>query len=121
MLKTEGKVRRHVLRGPTDISAKERRDDEDSRCLAGMRNPASVVKAWPELAAAMEPIAALLTSQVVGSEVFQDLTDCCGKQPVRVPPTDEELAPVRKALERLLGMAEGASELHHPAGQWRWR
>ena len=44
-----GPVRRHVLRGETDPSARAQRNEEDRHCTAGCRNPAGLQEVWPDL------------------------------------------------------------------------
>jgi hypothetical protein len=55
-LVAEGRVTRHTLRGATEDGAREAKRAEDDRSLAGMRNPASTCKRWPDLVAAMRPV-----------------------------------------------------------------
>ena len=57
---TDGKVRRHVDRGATELSRKEVRAAEDAACWAGARNCFDVVSRWPELLSAMKPVGDVL-------------------------------------------------------------
>ena len=56
LIVADGRVKRHHLRGDTDESQRERKRAEDEASLAGMRNPASVCKVWPELVSTMLPV-----------------------------------------------------------------
>ena len=53
-LTRQGRVRRHELRGAEEESARERRQAEDAKCMAGMRNPAAMIDRWPQLWRAMD-------------------------------------------------------------------
>ena len=57
---SEGRVKRHALRGATEDGARELKRVEDEASQAGMRNPATVCKHWPSLVTAMQPVQALL-------------------------------------------------------------
>ena len=115
-----GAVKRHLLRGETVDSKRQRKEQEDKDSLAGMRNPASVLRRWPSLVDGLKPVAEELRSIVKDFEVLQGLVGCCGKEATRKPPTEEELSAPRRRLETVLGLQPGEGDLRHPASPWRY-
>ena len=115
----DGRVHRHVFRGGETKTAKEKKDDEDKECKAGMRNPAWMEHTWPELWATMAPIARLLVEARTHCAELQDLAGCCGAEPCRQPPSEAVLSILRSALEELSGADKGSFEVHHEATTWR--
>ena len=115
-----GKVRRHKLRGPSDVSTKELREQENQNCLAGMRNAATVVRAWPKLVEVMEPIAEFLGQKIDRVPGFQGLAGCCGSDPVRPPPSETLLSLLRSQVADLLGLTRGAGQANHEAAPWKY-
>ena len=116
-----GRVLRHLLRGSEPESAAERREKEDALSTAGMRNPASLESRWPELwevGADLRKI--LLYVRRMMPEAFAGLSGCCGKQPARDPPSDENVAWLRRALEKMLAAPLGAFDFSNDASPWRY-
>ena len=102
-LKTEGNVHRHVLRGATETSGKERRLDEDRHCTAGLRNPSDLVCSWPSLWRVMRTVRGVLDSEREKTPELQGLRHCCGEDPAREPPSEETVHSVRRRVLRELG------------------
>ena len=97
-LRGEGRVYRHVLRGLDAMGSKEFRELEDQKSTAGMRNPWHLKDVWPELFTGLASLRSLfLTFRGLFSN-FQGLTDCCGAEPLRLPPGDEELGALRRCM-----------------------
>ena len=118
---SHGRVLRHLLRGAEAQSTKERRDSEDRKCTAGMRNPYDVVCQDEGL----QKVGRLLREYFVyirdlKPEKFANLTECCGAAPGRQPPDEEDLRVVRVGLEKLFQVEDEAFEAHHPASSWRY-
>ena len=53
--------------------------------------------------------------------MFQNLTELCGQDPGRDPPTESKLAEMRAALADELGIARTEVDAHHPSSPWRHR
>ena len=94
----EGRVRRHLWRGSEDKSSRERRDREDAESTAGMRNPAALASSWPELFDGLASLRQLFTTFRSLFPAFQGLAGCCGNDPERQPPSDAELANLRRCM-----------------------
>ena len=82
---------------------KETKDLEDSKALAGCRNPSDLHRVWPKLWEGMAPIGRVLLRAVRGNAAFQNLAAACGKEPTRQPPSEEEVRAVRSMIARELG------------------
>ena len=120
-LSRDGKVRRHLLRGQTEASSRELREQEDKESRAGMRNAADLVKCWPKLWKAMRPVAQCIRSFLRSTPSLTDLAMACGDEPTALPPAKETVAMLRQLLEENLEVEAGAFELHHEASPWRYR
>ena len=68
---SEGRVKRHALRGTTDEGARERKRAEDDAAQAGMRNPATVCKSLSSLVEAMSPVQSILLALQRGHPGFR--------------------------------------------------
>ena len=117
---SQGRVRRHALRGEDAESKKERRRREDLDSQAGMRNPADLVSTWPRLWQTMVPIKKVLEDMWHEHDELRDLAEACGKEPSRQPPSDGVLREVRAKVAAVLGVDESKVEKHHPASPWRF-
>merc|ERR1712086_650536 len=118
-LASSGVVHRHVLRGETDVSAKEARAAEDAICSAGCRNPADLADTWPRLGATMSQVRDVLRRAWTISSDLRGLSDCCGLVPVRPPPLEASILAIRHELERLFEVPTGVFDEHHSACPWR--
>ncbi len=88
---------KHILRGPTEFSAKERRVAEYSASLAGMRHPADVLAKWKSLEAALVDVRGCLQKFREQNPQWRNLRECCGPtSQAREPPAQEALAPLRQ-------------------------
>ena len=96
-----GRVHRHLFRGDTDPSEKERREVENDASTAGCRNPAYLRRSWPELWQTMEPVKELLLHARRFSPDLQNLVECCGANPSRDPPREASILAIRHGLERI--------------------
>ena len=94
----QGRVYRHLWRGTDAVGAKEVRDTEDQMSTAGMRNPAGLWETWPQLFDGLESLRALFITVRALFPGFQGLAGCCGEHPVREPPTEEEIAALRRCM-----------------------
>ena len=92
---TEGRVKRHTLRGTTEDGARVLKRAEDEASQAGMRNPATVCNNWPSLVAALRPVQAILLGYQRGHPEFQGLASACGPNPTRAPPSIAAVAALR--------------------------
>ena len=117
---SEGRVKRHRARGSEQESAREKKAREDYTSNAGMRNPAEVLKRWPEMATAVAPVLAALRSARSENERLRGLVRCCGKEPRRQPPSEAAVAAARTLVEQALGLPSGSAERHHEASTWRY-
>ena len=117
---SEGRVKRHRARGSEQESARERKTREDLASNAGMRNPAEVLKRWPELGSAVTPVLAALRRARAADASLRGLVQCCGKAPERPPPSECAVAKARAAVEQALGLPVGAAEEPHAASPWRY-
>ena len=117
---SQGRVRRHTLRGDDPESQKERRRREDLDSRAGMRNPADLVTVWPKLWQTMQPIKEVLEAARAEYEDLREITSACGKEPSRQPPSEETLVALRGRLAAALKMDAHELEHHHPASPWRF-
>ena len=118
-LTSSGPVRRHGFRGDTEISAKERRGEEDAQCTAGCRNPSALRPAWPDLWSTMALVRETLTRACAISPDLRGLVGCCGSSPSRSPPLEASLAAVRRELERVFVIPPGVFEQHNDSTSWR--
>ena len=84
-------VKRDASRGIDESSAKDKRDEEDAACDAGMRNPARVCKRWPALVEAMQPIRRALVLACHTIPDLQSLPLAVGAKPSRGPPSGESV------------------------------
>ena len=117
----QGRVHRHRLRGGEQESRKERHQREDQASTAGMRNPGDLEKVWPQLWHAMADVKRLFVYiRTLMPELFVGLSACCGANPSRPPPSDEDLSILRRSLEKLLGAERGAFDKSSPASTWRY-
>ena len=117
----QGRVHRHRLRGGESESTKERQQREDLASTAGMRNPGDLEKSWPQLWAAMADVKRLfMYIRKLMPELFVGLSECCGSNPSRSPPTEDDLALVRRSLETLLGAGAGDFDKTSSASTWRY-
>ena len=118
-LASSGVVRRHVLRGETDDSAKEVKAAEDLACTAGCRNPAALADSWPELWTTMALIREVLCRAWTFSPDLRGLSGCCGSAPSRPPPLEASILAIRHELERLFKVPTDTFDEHHVACPWR--
>ena len=118
-LTSSGPVRRHGFRGDTEISAKDRRGEEDAQCTAGCRNPSALRPAWPDLWSTMALVRETLTRACAISPDLRGLVGCCGSSPSRSPPLEASLAAVRRELERVFVIPPGVFEQHNDSTSWR--
>ena len=88
--------------------------------MAGMRNAASVVRRWPALVEALEPVGALLREKIERVPSFQGLAGCCGADPSRPPPSETLLGLLRSQVEEVLGLPRGSAQECHPAAPWKF-
>merc|ERR1712085_217488 len=100
-LASSGVVHRHVLRGETDVSAKEAKAAEDLACTAGCRNPTVLADVWPALWATMAQIREVLCRAWTISSDLRGLSGCCGSAPTRPLPLEASILAIRHELERL--------------------
>ena len=116
-----GRVLRHLLRGQDPQSAAERREQEDAASTAGMRNPASLEHTWPDLwAVGADLRKVLLFVRRMMPDAFVGLTGCCGKAPSRDPPNSEQIAWLRRSLEKMFCAPLGAFDCANEASTWRY-
>jgi hypothetical protein len=118
---SEGKVARHTLRGGTLEGKLEVRRREDEASLAGMRNPASVIRVWPELCAAMAPVRQALLRAINLEPRLRNLASACGESPSRKPPPQECIDKARASVAQSLGLSRQDAEVCHPASPWKAR
>ena len=114
-----GPVRRHVLRGETDPSAREQRNEEDRHCSAGCRNPAGLQEVWPDLWETMSIVGNVLLRARTASSDLRGLVGCCGDSPSRPPPLPASLVAIRHELERVFEVPRDTFDWHHAASPWR--
>jgi hypothetical protein len=119
-LATSGRVHRHVFRGSTEEGQKDVKRREDDASMAGMRNPASVCRGWPQLVEGMVPLRDLFISWQRKHPCFQGMSGACGPTPSRDPPSPAEVASLRAAVGKSLGISPNLVESHHPASPWRY-
>ena len=112
---SHGPVSRHVLRGPTEDSARAVRKTEDDRCTAGCRNPVDLEANCPDLWSTMSRVRTVLADAHASSSDLRGLAGCLGASPSREPPLESSLADVRRGLEVLFHVPRGVFEEHHPA------
>ena len=103
--RTDGRsaVRRHALRGVDAASRREIVARENAQCRAGLRNPASFMREWPELVATMQQIHLVLLSSRADDVSLQNLADCLGEEPVRRPPLETSIRSAREKVAAALG------------------
>jgi hypothetical protein len=121
LIVAEGRVKRHHLRGDTEESQRERKSAEDEASLAGMRNPASVCKVWPDLVSTMLPVRKALLAWHGSHPEFHGLGGVCGATPSRDPPSEQAVAELRAQVAKAVGLTAAQGEEHHPASGWRHR
>ena len=82
------RVRRHISRGLDPDTAREVREAENVACRAGLRNPHLCTEggARTALRATMTRVATLLKMIRARTPGFQNLTECFGENPPRLPP-----------------------------------
>ena len=97
------RIIRDSTRGTEVKSGKGLQDAEDAACLAGMRNPAKVLQAWPALAEDMKPVRKALLQAIAWYPDLQDLPKAVGTNPVRQPPGLESIAKAREGVAKALG------------------
>ena len=116
-----GRVHRHSALGGRiyDPAAEKRQEDLD--CSAGMRDPAELIHRWPALWRAMAPVAAVLLEAQSGGGAFAGLVGCVGDAPSRPPPSELELAGLRRRVAQALGVPPDRADDTHPAAPWRFR
>ena len=110
-----GVIHRHASRGTDELGARERKRMEDASSTAGMRNPADLAAYWPKLWQAMKPVRKVLEEAREMNKNLQGLSQACGANPPREPPSEEDVRCVRRLLEEELGVPRGEFERHHPA------
>ena len=116
-----GRVLRHLLRGSELQSAAEKREQEDASSTAGMRNPAGLEHRWTDLWEVGSDLRKILVYvRKMMPDAFVNLAGCCGKTPARHPPTDENVAWLRRALETALSAPLGTFDYHNAASTWRY-
>ena len=114
-------IKQDSSRGVDYLASKESLDLEDAACMAGMRNPAEVVRKWPSLATAMAPLRRVLGLATPTNEELQDLPLACGEKPSKPPPSLAAIAWARELASKELGLTREEGEAHHAAGKWRHR
>ena len=119
-LADHGRVRRHVLRGLDADSSREKRKAEDDACKAGMRNPAALVRVWPQLWRTMEEVRESLVQAWHDLPELRGLAGLCGDGSSKVAPSDETLRELRRRVGQALGVPAGQEDDHHPASPWRF-
>ena len=93
---TNGKVRRHVDRGETRESKRERREDEDDQSWAGARNAAEVITRWPKYQQVMAPVRDELIMIANATPGLQGQRVAGGAKLSRSPPAPSTWKAVRK-------------------------
>jgi hypothetical protein len=116
---SSGKVYRHVMMGGSEESKREVRRREDEASLAGMRNPASVVRGWPELSNAMLPVRDAILKAINLAPDLRGLSGACGPTPSRAPPTSTSIRRVRRKVAEALELSVEEAEVSHPASPWK--
>ena len=87
--------------------------------MAGMRNPAEVVRKWPSLAAAMVPIRRVLTLAIATNKELRGLPLAIGENPFKAPSLQAAIAWARGLVSRKLGLTRDQDQSLHAAGKWR--
>ena len=118
-LHSEGRVRRHQLRGEDAESRRERRRAEDQASMAGCRNPADLITKWPRLWSGMDSVAEVIRECWEKDQELQGLSGCCGALPVREPPSEEAIGALRRRVAEVLGVDASLAEEHNAASSWR--
>jgi hypothetical protein len=118
---SEGRVKRHALRGDTSDSAREIKRAEDEAALAGMRNPASVCKAWPALVTAMRPVQVALLQWHRAHSTFRGLAGVCGSEPSRAAPSDKAVRAMRAQVSVAVGLTAAKGEEANPSSTWKYQ
>ena len=117
----DGRVPRHVARGPAPRDERALRRQEDAASQAGMRDPAQLREIWPALWNHMGPIGLILESARASNCRLQGLHSAFGAAPARHPPTEADIQLVRKAVAAHLDLSQQEGEAHHDASPWRYR
>ena len=102
------------------LTPHEVRAEEDLICSAGMRNPARVVRAWPRLQEAMQPVREALRAARAIDQDLANLADACGLAPTRAPPSEEAIGRARAAVVEALGLPAEAGQGRHAASDIRF-
>ena len=76
-------MRRHLDRGPTEETTKERHRREDEACTAGARNAAQIVPQMTPLLDAMGKVRAALLQVMADEPGLRDCHLACGAEPAR--------------------------------------
>ena len=117
---TRGKVRRHIDRGETRESKREKREEEDDQSWAGARNAAEIIAKWPRYSQVMAPVRDKLIDIIRATPALQGQTAACGDNPSQAPPSEATLKEVRRQLGPVLGLSPADQEASHPASPWRF-
>jgi hypothetical protein len=86
-----------------------------------MRNPASVIRVWPELGTAMEPVRDALLKAINLEPNLRNLASACGDSPSRQPPSLDSVRKARASVAQALGLSREDAEVCHPASPWKAR
>ena len=116
---SHGNVRRHVFRGSTDQTTRERHMEEDRVCSAGCRRPADLHESWPALWSVMNKVSKVLRRARNISSDLRSLVGCCGADPTRSPPLAASVLAVRHELERVFNVPRDVFDWHHASSPWR--
>ena len=114
-----GRVQRHVLRGTAPADPKELKREEDRQSLAGMRDPADLLDAWPQLWHGMAGVTAALMEVRESSPELRGLWKCFGDKPARSAPSETAVQSARCAIARAIRVSPADAERHHPHSPWR--
>ena len=68
-----------------------------------MRNPASLKSTWPELFDGLVSLRKLFITFRSLFSGFQGFAGCCGSEPARQPPLDDEVLALRRCMAILYG------------------
>ena len=107
--------------GPTKLSTKEKKQEEDEICQAGARNTADCIDSWPSYRDTMVPVAEILEMARANDEDLQHLCQAFGEYSTREPPAESSVSRVRQQIGVHLGLSKDEAEMTHFASPWRWQ